>query len=103
MPSRFCHLVRTSVRFSRPTGRTVVVFKDGEIVWEKTGREYLPQGRSIDGDETWRRVRTIWAPRGAARLMARGVRGEEHWTAIGVDRPDTDVSAIASLTLAVSR
>ena len=33
-------------------GRTMVVFKDEEIVWEKPGREYLPQGRNIDGDET---------------------------------------------------
>ena len=39
-------------REAAAAGRTVVVFKDGEIVWEKPGREYLPQGRSIDGDET---------------------------------------------------
>lgn len=33
-------------------GRTVVVFKDGEIVWEKPGREYLPQGEASTVDET---------------------------------------------------
>ena len=32
-------------------GQPVVVFENGEIVWEKPGREYLPQGRNIDGDE----------------------------------------------------
>ena len=48
-------LLRAAQRVRREAaalGRTVVVFKDGEIVWEKPGREYLPQGRSIDGDET---------------------------------------------------
>ena len=39
-------------REAAAAGRAVVVFKDGEIVWEKPGREYLPQERSIDGDET---------------------------------------------------
>ena len=33
-------------------GQAVVVFIDGEIVWEKPGREYLPQERNIEGDET---------------------------------------------------
>ena len=28
-----------------------VVFENGEIVWEKPGREYLPQRRNTDGDE----------------------------------------------------
>ena len=48
-------LLRAAERVRREAaaaGRAVVVFKDGEIVWEKPGREYLPQGRSIDGDET---------------------------------------------------
>ena len=39
-------------REAAAAGRTVVVFKDGEIVWEKPGREYLTQGQCIDGDET---------------------------------------------------
>ena len=38
-------------REAAAAGRAVVVFRDGEVVWEKPGREYLPQGRSIDGDE----------------------------------------------------
>ena len=38
-------------REAAAAGRTVVVFQDGEIVWEKPGRERLPQGRSIDGGE----------------------------------------------------
>ena len=48
-------LLRAAERVRREAaaaGRAVVVFKDGEIVWEKPGREYLSQGRSIDGDET---------------------------------------------------
>ena len=48
-------LLRAAQRVRREAaalGRTVVVFKDGEIVWEKPGREYPPQGRSIDDDET---------------------------------------------------
>ena len=39
-------------REAAAAGQAVVVFIDGEIVWEKPGRGYLPQGRSIDGDET---------------------------------------------------
>ena len=39
-------------REAAAAGQAVVVFIDGEIVWEKPGREYLPQRRSIDGDET---------------------------------------------------
>ena len=39
-------------REAAAAGQAVVVFIDGEIVWEKPGREYLPQGRSIGGDET---------------------------------------------------
>ena len=39
-------------REAAAAGWAVVVFKDGKIVWEKPGREYLPQERSIDGDET---------------------------------------------------
>ena len=39
-------------REAAAAGRAVVVFRDGEIIWEKPGREYLPQGRSTDGDET---------------------------------------------------
>ena len=39
-------------REAAAAGQAVVVFKDGEVVWEKPGREYLPQGRSIDSDET---------------------------------------------------
>ncbi len=39
-------------REAAAAGQAVVVFIDGEIVWERPGREYLPQGRSIDGDET---------------------------------------------------
>ena len=39
-------------REAAAAGRAVVVFRDGEVVWEKPGREYLPQGRSIDGDES---------------------------------------------------
>ena len=38
-------------REAAAAGRTVV-FRDGEIVWEKPGREYLPQGRNTDGCET---------------------------------------------------
>ena len=38
-------------REAAAAGQAVVVFKDGEVVWEKPGREYLTQGRSIDGDE----------------------------------------------------
>ena len=34
------------------TSRTVVVFRDGESAWGKPDWEYLPQGRSIGGDET---------------------------------------------------
>ena len=33
-------------------GQAVVVFEDGEIVWEKPGREYLPQRRNTDGAGT---------------------------------------------------
>ena len=39
-------------REAAAAGQAVVVFRDGEIDWERPGREYLPQGRSIDGDET---------------------------------------------------
>lgn len=39
-------------REAAAAGRTVVVFRDGEIVWEKPGRECLPQGRNTDGGET---------------------------------------------------
>ena len=39
-------------REAAAAGRAVVVFKDGEIVREKPGREYLMQGLNIDGDET---------------------------------------------------
>ena len=48
-------LLRAARRVRREAaalGRRVVVFKDGEIVWEKPGREYLPQGQDIGGDET---------------------------------------------------
>lgn len=48
-------LLRAAQRVRREAaalGRTVVVFKDGEIVWEKPSREYLPQGLNIDGEET---------------------------------------------------
>ena len=48
-------LLRAAQRVRREAaaaGRAVVVFKDGEIVWEKPGREYLSQGRNADGDET---------------------------------------------------
>ena len=38
-------------REAAAAGRAVVVFRDGEIVWEKPGRERLPQGRSIAGGE----------------------------------------------------
>ena len=38
-------------REAAAAGRAVVVFRDGEIVWEKPGRECLPQGRSIAGGE----------------------------------------------------
>ena len=38
-------------REAAAAGRAVVVFRDGEIVWERPGREHLPQGRSIDGGE----------------------------------------------------
>ena len=39
-------------REAAAAGQAVVVFMDGEIVWEKPGREYLPQERDIEGDET---------------------------------------------------
>lgn len=48
-------LLRAAERVRREAaaaGRAVVVFKDGEIVWEKPGEEYLLQERSINGDET---------------------------------------------------
>ena len=38
-------------RVAAAAGQAVVVFENGEIAWEKPGREYLPQGRNIDGDE----------------------------------------------------
>ena len=39
-------------REAAAAGQAVVVFIDGEIVWEKPGREHLPQERNIEGDET---------------------------------------------------
>ena len=48
-------LLRAAERTRREAaaaGRRVVVFQDGEIVWEKPGREYLPPGRNTDGGET---------------------------------------------------
>ena len=39
-------------REAAAAGRAVVVFKDGEIVWEKPGREYLTPRRNTDGGET---------------------------------------------------
>ena len=48
-------LLRAAQRVRREAaalGRRVVVFKDGEIVWERPGREHLPQGQAVDGDET---------------------------------------------------
>lgn len=39
-------------RVAAAAGQAVVVFEDGEIVWETPGREYLPQGRNRDGDGT---------------------------------------------------
>ena len=39
-------------REAAAAGQAEVVFKDGEIIWEKPGREYLPQERNIEGDET---------------------------------------------------
>ena len=39
-------------REAAAAGRAVVVFKDGEIVLEKLGREYLMQELNIDGDGT---------------------------------------------------
>ena len=47
-------LLRAAQRARREaavTGRTVVVFKDGEIVWEKAVEEYLPQERDTGGDK----------------------------------------------------
>ena len=38
-------------REAAAAGRTVVVFEDGEIVWEKPGKEHLPQGRSTDDEK----------------------------------------------------
>ena len=46
-------LLRAAQRARREaaaTGRTVVVFKDGEIVWEKPGEEYFPQERDTGAD-----------------------------------------------------
>ena len=46
-------LLRAAQRARREAaaaGRTVVVFKDGGIVWEKPGEEYLPQERDTGGD-----------------------------------------------------
>ena len=39
-------------RVAAAAGQAVVVFEDGEIVWEKPGREYLPQQRDTDGTGT---------------------------------------------------
>ena len=39
-------------RVAAAAGQAVVVFENGEIVWEKPGREYLPQERNRDGDGT---------------------------------------------------
>ena len=39
-------------REAAAAGRAVVVFQDGEIVWEKPGREYLTPRRSGDGEGT---------------------------------------------------
>ena len=53
VPMRPCAAPPNAVhREAAVIGRTMVVFGDREIVWEKPSREYLPQGRSIDGDET---------------------------------------------------
>ena len=39
-------------REAAAAGQAVVVFEDGEIVWETPGREYLPQERNADDDGT---------------------------------------------------
>lgn len=38
-------------REAAAAGQAVVVFRDGEIVWETPGHEYLPQQRDTDGSE----------------------------------------------------
>ena len=47
-----CRAGERARRVAAAAGQAVVVFENGEIVWEKPGREYLPQGRNIDGDGT---------------------------------------------------
>ena len=39
-----CRAGERARREAAAAGQAVVVFKDGEIVWERPGREYLPQG-----------------------------------------------------------
>ena len=51
----YAALLRAAERVRREavaSGRPVVVFRDGEIVWEKPGQEHLPPERNTNGGET---------------------------------------------------
>ena len=43
---------RRARREAAAAGCKVVVFRDGGIVWEEPGREYLPHGQGAGGNET---------------------------------------------------